>query len=157
MRSRFLTFKLPLFLARNAAIWPVCLITLALVGLGAWPASILAKTLPQLRCQVHFAGETRTLNYPPVTDIYVVPAIPIGETFRFKAVVAGEGGRIDYVAIYTYSQTGPWNELLHQVKYLKPTATGTKNPAALTGQVYVYSRELHSELHYGCAIVEVLP
>ena len=157
MRSTFPNFALPLFLARDIAIWPACLITLAVVGLGSWPAPILANTLAQVRCQVHYAGETRTLNSPPVTDIYAVPAIPIGETFRFKVVVAGEGGRIDYVAIYTYSQTAPWNELLHQVKYLKPTATDTTDPAALTGQVYVYSRELHRELHYGCAIVEVLP
>jgi hypothetical protein len=157
MRLKFLTVTASFLLAREVAIWPACLITLAIVGLVAWPAPILANTLTQLRCQVHYAGETRTLNYPPVTDIYVVPAIPIGETFRFKVVVAGEVGRIDYVAIYTYSQTAPWNELLHQVKYLKPTATGTKDPAALTGQVYVYSRELHSELQYGCAIVEVLP
>ena len=155
MLPNYLNLALPLPIFWRLGSPTARLTALALAACVAWPAPAFAKTSTLLRCQVHYGGETQTLDYPPVTDIYAVPATPIGRAFRFKAVLAGEGGRIDYVAIYSYAQTEPWNELLHQVKYLKPALTLTQDPAGLTGQVYVYSRDLHRELHYGCALVEV--
>ncbi|NTV11968.1 MAG: hypothetical protein HGA47_14550 [Zoogloea sp.] len=110
---------------------------------------------PQLHCQVSQGGDTWNLAFAPEADPYLVKAVDINGNFRFKAAVIGDGGRIDYVKIYTYYQTRRQAVLLHAARYPAPAvAPAGASPTALTGLQYVYSPRLGRELQYGCALVE---
>ena len=131
-----------------------------LIGAGLTPAATVAAA-PLLRCQIDQGGTTRMLEFAPVSDPYGVRAIDINGRFRFKAVVIGDARHIEYVKLYTYSQTRRQPVLLHVAKYMAPVAlpAGLPEPsfAALTGHQYLYSPQLERELQYGCALIEVAP
>jgi hypothetical protein len=85
-----------------------------------------------------------------------VPSIAINDLFRFKAVMVGDGERIDYIKLYTYYQARRQAVLLHEAKYLAPQAQAPAGagPAGLTGLVYLYSPLLGHEIRYSCALRE---
>ncbi len=116
---------------------------------------------PLLRCQIDQGGTTRMLEFAPVSDPYSVRAIDINGRFRFKAVVIGDARGVEYIKLYTYSQTRRQPVLLHVAKYMAPVALPVSVPeppfAALTGHQYLYSPQLERELQYGCALIEVAP
>lgn len=129
-------------------------LALAAVVLLALSAGVGAA--PRLRCQVNQGGDAWNLEFAPVADPYRVAAVDINGNFRFKAVVVGEGERVDYVKVYTYYQTRRQAVLLHEARYPAPAvAAAGASPASLTGLQYVYSPRLGRELQYGCALVEV--
>ena len=83
-----------------------------------------------------------------------MPSIAINDRFRFKAVMVGEGQRIDYIKLYTYYQGKRQAILFHEAKYLAPQVQAGTDPAGLTGIVYLYSPMLGHELRYSCALRE---
>lgn len=122
--------------------------------LAALAASAEATAAPRLFCHIDQADTSQDLQFGVVSDPYTVPSIAIGERFRFKAVMVGDGARIDYIKLYTYYQVKGRGVLLHEAKYLAPQAQAGTDPAALTGLVYLYSPSLGRELRYGCALHE---
>ena len=110
---------------------------------------------PLLRCQIDQGGTTRMLEFAPVSDPYRVRAIDINGRFRFKAVVIGDARHIEYIKLYTYSQTRRQPVLLHVAKYMAPLALPQASFDALTGHQYLYSPQREREMQYGCALIEV--
>lgn len=125
-----------------------------LVLLAALAASAEAAAAPRLHCHIDQADTSQDLQFGVSSDPYTAPSIAIGERFRFKAVMVGDGQRIEYIKLYTYYQARGQSVLLHEAKYLAPQAQAGTDPAALTGLVYLYSPSLGRELRYGCALRE---
>lgn len=128
---------------------------LALVAGSALPAT--ASAAPRLRCQLIQGDTVQVLDVAPVSDPYRVEAVDLKGNFRFKAVVIGDGQKIDYIKLYTYYQSKRQAVLLHEARYLAPVAESVVNPAALTGTNHLYSPELGRELQYACAVFEGTP
>lgn len=112
---------------------------------------------PLLRCELHQAGEIRTLDFVPVSDPYTVKPVDINGRFRFKAVYIGSERQIDYIKLYVYYQERRQWVLLHQAKYFPPFNPAMLPSASLTGTNYVYSPGLGRELKYGCALLGETP
>jgi hypothetical protein len=144
----------------NRPVVPICrivgcaaLASCMLIGAGLMPAA----AAPLLRCQIEQGGISRMLEFAPVSDPYRVKAIDINGRFRFKAVVIGDARHIEYIKLYTYSQTRRQPMLLHVAKYMAPVVLPQASPGALTGHQYLYSPQLEREMQYACALVEVAP
>ena len=121
-------------------------------------AGLLVLTLtpawssPELHCDLEVNGEVHHHVFPMVSNPYTVTSIDIGERFRFKAVVLGEGDRVDLVNIYAYYQTRRQPMLMQHAKHIAPMAQDKPLPDALTGRVALYSPVLGKELAYRCAL-----
>jgi hypothetical protein len=116
-----------------------------------------AVAAPLLRCQIDQGGSTRMLEFAPVKDPYLVKALDINGRFRFKAVVIGDAHHVEYIKLYSYSQTRRQPVLLHVAKYMAPVALPQAPFDALTGQQYLYSPQREREMQYGCALIEAAP
>ncbi len=130
----------------------------SLAGLGlllaiAFPA--VASAAPRLRCRIDQGGETRRLEFAPVSDPYTVGSIDIRGHFRFKAVVIGDETRVEYIKIQTYYIDERQPVLLHLSRHASPVALAEPAPDALTGINHLYSPRLERELSYACALYEV--
>lgn len=126
-----------------------------LLAVGLIPTMVFAS--PLLRCQIDQGGSTQVLEFAPVSDPYSVKAIDINGRFRFKAVVIGDERHVEYIKLYTYSQSPRQPVLVHEAKYLAPVALAGRSPAELTGWNHVYSPRLERELQYGCTLLERAP
>ena len=128
---------------------PACRLLLAgLMALTLTPA----WSRPELHCALEVNGEVHRHVFPMVSHPYTVTSIDIGERFRFKAVVLGEGDRVDLVNIYAYYQTRRQPMLMQHAKHISPIAQDNPLPDALTGRVALYSPVLGKELAYRCAL-----
>jgi len=117
-----------------------------------------ARAAPQLQCTFDVNSETHHRVFALASDPYAVEGVPIGNRFRFKAIVLGEGARVDSVNLYVYYNTRRQPMLMQHTQYLQPpVASGAFTPGALTGKVAVYSPLLGKELMYGCSLQEVAP
>ena len=131
--------------------WTACgskMLTLlcALASPGAW-----ADT-PSLQCQVRYLSESVLIDAQPTTRPYEVASHDIAGRFRFKAVVTGEGGQVESVALYAYDMSVPNAPvLIHEVVF-KPPFVFDRPVPALTGWNHVYSARLGREMVYGCAL-----
>ena len=134
---------------RRSWCFKVTVVLAGLIGLGHAPA----WAQPQLRCDVTYAGATRTLLATPVTDPYSVPSVDIRGRFHFKAVVVGESERIDHIQIYVYQRNAGQTVLVQQAKYLPPFAwPGEGAPGSLTGEQHLYVGPMERELIYQCSL-----
>ena len=124
----------------------------AAVGLVLLGCFTTASHAAELRCAIEVNGEVNHHVFKPTMDPYTAPSIDIGERFRFKAVVLGQGDDIELVNIYAYYQTRRQPMLMQHVKHLKPAAHPNPEPDALTGRVALYSPVLGKELAYRCAL-----
>jgi hypothetical protein len=106
----------------------------------------------QLQCEIEVNGEVHRHAFSMVSDPYSAGSVDIGERFRFKAVVLGEGDRVDLVNIYAYYQTRRQPMLMQHAKHLAPVPMRHPQPDALTGRVALYSPVLGKELAYRCAL-----
>lgn len=122
---------------------------LALLGTATLAQADTAGAL--LRCQVSYAGSTQEVRAQPVPDPYDVPRVDIGGRFAFKAVLVGQGARVDYVALYAYLDTRRGPVLTQQAKYLPPFAA-THGPLPLTGEQHLYAGPVERELIYHCTL-----
>jgi hypothetical protein len=135
---------LPLPLKRIA----LTLACLALVP-SAWSAALL-------RCDVTYAGSTQVVETGPVADPYPVASIDIGGRFRFKAVMVGQGSRVDFVKLYAYLDTRKQPLLIHEAIYLPPFQAGAAS-YPLTGTHHLYAGPVERELMYACTLQGVQP
>lgn len=118
----------------------------------AAPAS-LQEAIPVLQCQVRYMSDTTAIEADPTSNPYGVAAHDIGGRFRFKAVLVGDAGRLDYVALYAYDMEVPGAPvLIHEVVHKPPFAVDRPIPA-LTGWNHVYSARFGREMVYGCALI----
>ena len=124
----------------------------AAVGLVLLGCFTTASHAADLHCAIEVNGEVHQHVFKPTQDPYTAPSIDIGERFRFKAVVLGQGDDIELVNIYAYYQTRRQPMLMQHVKHLKPAAHLNPEPDALTGRVALYSPVLGKELAYRCAL-----
>jgi len=109
------------------------------VAMLAGPGACLSATSPRLHCQVRYMSDTVVVNEPLVASPYAVAPHAIGTHFQFKAVVVGEGQRVDHVALYVYDADEPGTPvLIHQVVHKPPFQFGKPLPG-LTGWNHVHA------------------
>lgn len=114
-------------------------------------AALPLQAAPHLRCEVGYGGRTRIVEASPQADPYDIQAQDIDGRFRFKAVVVGSNGAVDYVKVYVYYQAESQPILLHEARYQPPYPVAN-GPYALTGLNFLYAPGLERELQYGCAM-----
>lgn len=131
------------------------LVVTALI-LGGTLASSASHAAPLLHCDVTYAGSTHVIEARMVADPYPVASVDIAGRFRFKAVMVGQGARIDTIKLYTYLETPRQPVLIHQATYRPPfpVPSGTDG---LTGEQRVYGGPKERELIYRCTLQEVAP
>ena len=156
-----LRHRLPLTTLCFAALW-----------LALLPRVALASA--QLQCTFDVNSETHHTVHGLATDPYTVAAVPIGNRFRFKAIVlaAAQGAAadarqdaaphasataIESVNLYVYYNTRRQPMVMQHTQYLQPVPQRSPAPDALTGRVALYSPLLGKELQYHCALAEVAP
>ena len=127
--------------------WRGVSVLVGLLGLCLAPAWAQV----QLRCDVTYAGATRTLVARPVADPYGVAAEDIRGRFRFKAVVVGTPDRVEHINLYIYQSNAGQMLLVQQAKYLPPFAWPAHGgPLPLTGEQHLYAGPMERELIYQC-------
>lgn len=119
-----------------------------LLPFGAW-----AK--PQLQCTFEVNSEVHHRVFALASDPYAVEGVPVGNRFRFKAIVLGEGERVESVNLYVYYNTRRQPVIMQHTQFLQPKIANAAAEDALTGRVSVYSPLLGKELMYRCALQEV--
>lgn len=134
---------------------PFGTILLCLSAATAWPGQSFAS--PRLRCEISQGADTQLIESLPATEPYAAKAVDINNKFRFKALVVGSEGLVDYVKLYAYHLGRQQPILLHEAKYLSPKALANPPSDALTGTQYLYSPKLGYEMQYRCALAEVQP
>ena len=146
---------------------------LAALWLALLPCA--AQASAQLQCTFEVNSEIHHTVHGLATDPYTVAAVPIGNRFRFKAIVLGaaqaaapeaaegaapaaaSGTALESVNIYVYYNTRRQPMVMQHLQYLQPVAQRQPAPDALTGRVALYSPLLGKELQYQCALAEVAP
>ena len=115
------------------------------------PASCLA--LPRLQCDIQQSDFQRVVQVEMTDDVYGVKTIDINGRFRFKPVLAGADGRIDFVKLYTYYVAGSGRAvLLHQATHLPPfLQLGTDAAPAVH---YLYEPRYGHEMRYRCFLLQ---
>jgi hypothetical protein len=117
------------------------------------PCAAWAK--PQLQCTFEVNSEIHHRVFALAADPYAVEGVPIGNRFRFKAIVLGEGERVESVNLYVYYNTRRQPMIMQHTQFLQPKIANAAAEDALTGRVSVYSPLLGKELMYRCALQEV--
>jgi hypothetical protein len=125
--------------------------------LASWGLVAFPLEAAQLHCNIEVNGEVHHHVFKPTNDPYTVQSLQIGERFRFKAVVLGQGDDIELVNIYAYYQTRRQPMVMQHAKFIKPLAIENPSPGALTGRVALYSPVLGKELAYQCALHKEAP
>ena len=124
---------------------------------------LAAQAAPQLQCSFDVNSETHHKTFGVVTDPYTTPAVPIGNRFRFKAILlaagpdAGGAASLESINLYVYYNTRRQPMIMQHTRFLQPVAQTAPKPDALTGRVSLYSPLLGKELQYQCALAEVAP
>ncbi len=118
-------------------------------------ADVLA--LPTVRCRVTQAGETQTIDTRPAAMPYEFMAHDIRGHFRFKPVVVGDAGYVDYIKLYTYYQSAEQPVLMHVAKFARPGLPRGTEIIPLSGVVQLISPRLGRELEYACTLIEAGP
>jgi hypothetical protein len=122
-----------------------------------------ARAAPQLQCSLDVNSETHHKTFRVVTDPYTAEAVPIGNRFRFKAIVlaagpdSGGAPSLESINLYVYYNTRRQPMIMQHTRFLQPVAQTAPQPDALTGRVSLYSPLLGKELQYQCALAEVAP
>jgi len=123
---------------------------------SAWLLALPVWAAPLLHCDVTYAGSTQTIETEPVADPYPVASVDIGGRFWFKAVMVGQGSRVDYVKLYAYLDTPRQPLLIHEAIHLPPFQAGAA-PYALTGTQHLYAGPVERELVYTCTLQGAQP
>ena len=135
----------------------------ALLGLSLLACPLAALAAPQLQCSFDVNSETHHKTFGVVTDPYTTEAVPIGNRFRFKAIVlaagpdAGGASGLESINLYVYYNTRRQPMIMQHTRFLHPVAQNAPQPDALTGRVSLYSPLLGKELQDQCALAEVAP
>ena len=143
----------PRALATGAAALALALLACPLPALAA----------PELQCSFDVNSETHHKTFAVVTDPYTAEAVPIGNRFRFKAILlaaqppATNASSLESINLYVYYNTRRQPMILQHTRFLQPVAQTAPQADALTGRVSLYSPLLGKELQYQCALAEVAP
>lgn len=113
-----------------------------------------ASAMPTLRCLVTQADETQMIDTLPAATPYEFPAHDIRGRFRFKPVVVGNAGHIEYIKLYTYYQSPEQPVLMHVAKFANPGLPRGAEIIPLTGVMQLVSPRLGRELEYSCTLIE---
>ncbi len=130
---------------KNAALALICLA----LAPSAWSAALL-------RCDITYAGSIQVIETGPVADPYPVASVDIGGRFWFKAVLVGQGSRVEYVKLYAYLDTTKQPLLIHEAVHLPPFQAGAA-PYSLTGTHHLYAGPVERELIYACTLQGAQP
>lgn len=125
---------------------------LARIVAAAALAAAPACAAPLLRCQLEQGGEVRIVETAPGSNPYEFKAIDLDGRFRFRAVMIGKAGAIDYVKLYAYYRKDGLSVLMHQVTYPAPPVPGEGATLALSGLVTLYAPPLGRQLQYSCGL-----
>lgn len=148
---------------------PTLLPSFCLAALSLALLPCVAQASAQLQCTFDVNSETHHTVHKLATDPYTVAAVPIGNRFRFKAIVLAAAqddasgaaqaapAAIESVNLYFYYNTRRQPMVMQHTQYLQPVPLRNPAPDALTGRVALYSPLLGKELQYHCALVEVAP
>ena len=137
--------------------------TAAALSLTLLFCALPAVAAPQLQCSFDVNSETHHKTFGVVTDPYTTEAVPIGNRFRFKAIVlaagpdAGGASGLESINLYVYYNTRRQPMVMQHTRFVQPVAQSAPKPDALTGRVSLYSPLLGKELQYQCALAEVAP
>ena len=146
---------------------PLPTVCVAALWLALLPRAVLASA--QLQCTFEVISEIHHSVHGVATDPDTGASVPIGNRFRFKAVVLGaaqdkdsgaapmSASAVEIVNIYVYYNTRRQPMVMQHLQYLRPVALRDPAPDALTGRVALYSPLLGKELQYQCALAEVAP
>jgi hypothetical protein len=135
----------------------------ALLGLALLTCPLAALAAPQLQCSFDVNSETHHKTFGVVNDPYTTEAVPIGNRFRFKAILLAAGpdatgaSSLESINLYVYYNTRRQPMVMQHTRFLQPVAQTAPQPDALTGRVSLYSPLLGKELQYQCALAEVAP
>ncbi len=143
-----------LTLTRTATLVLAQALALGLIGAGN------AVAAPVLRCEIEANNTMHRLETGPVTDPYPVSGIDIEGHFRFKAVMVGDAGQVEYIRIYVHATHAGRRQPLHTARYEKPILRAAAPPPpadALTGTQAVFAPHLQRELQYRCVALETTP
>jgi len=105
---------------------------------------------PTLRCSIEHGGARQLVETRLTTDPYAARAINLDNRFRFKPVMVGKDGAVDYIKLYSYYIKGKQVMLLHEMKYFPPNlAAGSEIPL---GTHYIYAPLYQREMQYSCVL-----
>jgi hypothetical protein len=108
----------------------------ALLGLALLACPLAALAAPQLQCSFDVNSETHHKTFGVVTDPYSTPAVPIGNRFRFKAIVlaagpdAGGASGLESINLYVYYNTRRQPMVMQHTRFLQPVAQTAPVPGA---------------------------
>jgi hypothetical protein len=125
------------------------LLATLMTGLTSHTEASTKLTQPLLRCEVTYAGSTHTIETTITSNPYLAPLHDIGGRFYFKAVMAGNGSKLDYIKLYAYLQGRDVDIPIHQASYKKPIHVSNAMKA-ITPINYLYAGEAERELQYQC-------
>ena len=127
------------------------ILLLATLIMGLTPSTEASTKIanPLLRCEVTYAGSTHTIETTISSNPYLAPLHDIGGRFYFKAVMAGDGNKLDYIKLYAYLQGRDVDIPIHQASYKKPIHL-SNTMKALTPINYLYAGDVERELQYQC-------
>ncbi|MDY7577815.1 hypothetical protein RGU70_05715 [Herbaspirillum sp. RTI4] len=131
------------------------LLQLSVKAAGLLCASIVLLAAPSvdaaalLSCDVTYAGATQTIQTGIRNDPYAIASVDIGGRFRFKAVMIGGAGQIDYIKLYAYFQTDHGDLPIQEVRF-EPPFLLSKTAQSLGPQTMLYAGPLERELQYRC-------
>lgn len=129
----------------------------ALVCCGLGQASLVQAAAPELVCEARYASETQTWRSPVVADPYQATTRQWPGRFSLRAVVLGQGERIDHITLSVHDLGGDGAPVMLQQVRLQPPFNTSPVIPALTGWQQVYASPLGRELRYGCALQEARP
>lgn len=146
----FFQHHTPFGMGLKTCIGALAAMVAALLTAPAW-----AKA--ELRCRFEVNSETHHTVHGVASDPYTVAALPVGNRFRFKAILLGDPQNVESVNLYVYYNTRRQPMVMQHIQYLRPTPQSDPAADALTGRVALYSPLLGKELQYQCALAEVAP
>lgn len=123
------------------------LVSILLVGID----TVSAQNLPQLRCEVTYAGTSHQVITQLSDNPYLAEVHDIAGRFSFKAVMIGDRhkSKIRYIKLYAYLQGRDFDIPVHQATYNPPFHVSTKI-RALTPINHLYAGDVERELQYQC-------
>jgi hypothetical protein len=105
---------------------------------------------PKVRCTIEQGGVSQSLEAGLTTDPYAARAINVNNRFRFKPVIVGKEGTIDYIKFYSYYTKGERIILLHLIKHFPPSIDAGSEISL--GKHYVYAPVYEREMQYSCVL-----
>ncbi len=135
------------------APWLHCLAALLTLACLA-PQAAARPPGEQVRCDVTYGGETRSLWAAAIANpqaVYDVAPVAMGSYFLFRVVFQRKPARDAAIKVYVYADHDSGPAPLHVARYPYPPPTSQRQ--SFTGEHWVYEPVRDGELHYQCHLV----